>query len=230
MSDNYGVFQFANLLSHTASSEIDKALVVAKNAQFLQSEVETGVDRSRSAIGFSVQLNWLDPGNLTGSTMDIEILSRSIVEIIVRIKNPSKLLFCGMNYVLAATLNEIVPRVDYVNTTSIDYLEQYIGAQIPDDHIISMQDFASGVIDTDYDVFFVDTEMMSHDFSIIDSAWEKLAQNSLMILNTVNDFGALYALKERHPYFQYLSRLTEDDDKYLFHVPLATGFTFVVKK
>lgn len=231
MNDNYSVFQMANLLSHTVSSDIDKATIVANNAQFLQSEIMTGVDRNRSAIGYSVQLNWLDQiSDASSSAMDIEILSRSIIEIIVRIKNPSKLLFCGMNYILAATLKEIVPNVDYVNTTSIAYMEQYIDAQILDENIVSMHNFANGNIDTDYDILFVDTEIVSHDFSIIDNAWEKLSQNSLMILNTVNDFGSLYSLKNKHPYFQYLSRLAEDEDKYLFHVPVATGFTFVVKK
>ena len=231
MNDNYNVFQMANLLSHTASSDISASTVVSNNAQFLQQEINTGVDRSRSAIGYSVQLNWLDQiSDASSSAMDIEILSRSIVEIIVRIKNPSKLLFCGMNYILAATLEGIVSNVDYVNTTSISYMEQFTNTQILDEHIVPMQDFAGGNIDTDYDVLFVDTEMVSHDFSIIDNAWEKLSQNSLMILNTVNDFGSLYSLKNKHPYFQYLSRLAEDDDKYLFHVPVATGFTFVVKK
>jgi hypothetical protein len=40
----------------------------------------------------------------------------------------------------------------------------------------------------------------------------------------------LYSLKNQHPYFQYLSRLIDDEDKYVFHIPVATGFTLVVKK
>lgn len=231
MNDNYSVFQMANLLSHTKSSDIDKSVIVANNTQFLQSEIATGVDRSRSAIGYSVQLNWLDQiSDASSSAMDIEILTRSIVEIIIRIKNPSKLLFCGMNYILATTFNEIVPDVDYVNTTSIGYMEQFTNTQIADDKIVSMHDFDDGNIGHDYDAIFVDTEMVSHDFSIIDRVWSKLPQNALMVLSSVNDFGSLYSLKNKHPYFEYLSRLTSDDDKYLFHVPVATGFTFVVKR
>ena len=231
MNDNYNVFQMANFLSHTASSEIEPSVIVSNNATFLQQEISTGVDRSRSAIGYSVQLNWLDQiSDINSSAMDIEILSRSIVEIIIRIKNPSKLLFFGMNYVLAVTLGEIVSNVDYVNSMSIGYMQQFTNTIINDEHIVLMDDFANGNIASDYDVVFIDVEMVSHDFSIIDNLWEKLSPGSLMILNTVNDFGSLYSLKNKHPYFQYLSKLTGDDDKYLFHIPVATGFTFVVKK
>ena len=231
MNDNYSVFQMANLLSHTVSSDIDKAAIVANNAQFLQSEVETGVDRGRSAIGYSVQLNWLDQiSNASSSAMDIEVLTRSMIEIAIRIKNPSKILFYGMNYILGSTLNEIVPTTHYVNTMSIDYIEKYKNSEISQEKMISMEDFANGNIDSDYDAVLIDVEMISHDFSIIDNVWEKLPSNALMILNVVNDFGSLYSLKNKHPYFQYLSRLAEDEDKYLFHIPVATGFTFVVKK
>lgn len=231
MNDNYSVFQMANLLSHTVSSDIDKAAIVASNAQFLQSEIATGVDRGRSVIGYSVQLNWLDQiSDASSSAMDIEVLTRSIVEIAVRIKNPSKVIFYGMNYILASTLGDIVPTVHYVNTTSIDYMEKYTNTIMPEEKIISMENFVNGDIDEDYDLALIDVEMVSHDFSIIDNVWTKLPSGALMILNIVNDFGSLYSLKNKHPYFQYLSRLTEDDDKYLFHIPVATGFTFVVKK
>jgi len=231
MNDNYSVFQMANLLSHTMSSDIDKSTIVTNNAQFLQSEIATGVDRGRSTIGYSVQLNWLDQiSDASSSAMDIEILTRSIVEIAVRIKNPSKVIFYGMNYILGSTLNEIVPNVHYVNTMSVDYMEKYKNIKISEDKIVLMEDFVNGNIDEDYDIALIDVEMVSHDFSIIDNVWDKLPSNSLMILNIVNDFGSLYSMKNKHPYFQYLSRLAEDEDKYLFHIPVATGFTFVVKK
>ena len=231
MNDNYSVFQMANLLSHTVSSDIDKSTIVSNNLRFLQSEIDTGVDRSRSAIGYSVQLNWLEQiSDASSSAMDIEILSRSIVEMAIRMKNPNKMLFCGMNYILASTLQNIVETIHYVNTTSIDYMEKYSGTTVPDGDIVLMQDFSSGNIANDYDLVLIDVEIVSHDFSIIDNVWSALQSNSILILNIVNDFGSLYSLKNKHPYFQYLSLLTEDDDKYLFHIPLATGFTFVVKK
>ena len=170
MNDNYGVFQMANLLSHTMSSDIDKSIIVANNAQFLQSEVETGVDRGRSAIGYSVQLNWLDQiSNASSSAMDIEVLTRSMIEIAIRIKNPSKILFYGMNYILGSTLNEIVPTVHYVNTMSVDYMEKYTNTILPEEKVISMENFVNGDIDEDYDLALIDVEMVSHDFSIIDN-------------------------------------------------------------
>jgi len=153
MNDNYSVFQMANLLSHTMSSDIDKSTIVTNNAQFLQSEIATGVDRGRSTIGYSVQLNWLDQiSDASSSAMDIEILTRSIVEIAVRIKNPSKVIFYGMNYILGSTLNEIVPNVHYVNTMSVDYMEKYKNIKISEDKIVLMEDFVNGNIDEDYDI------------------------------------------------------------------------------
>ena len=231
MSNNYELFQLTNMLSHTLSSEIDQSSIANNNLNILENEIRSGVDRSRGAIGYSVQLNWLDQiSNSSSSAMDIEILSRSMIEIILRIKNSSKLLFLGMNYVLGATVKDIVSTVHYANILNLKYMEDYLNTSLNESEVISMQRIEVGDIDEDYDTVFLDTELVSHDFSIVDNIWAKLQTGSLLILNTVNDFGFLYSSKNQHPYFEYLMRLTEDVDKYVFHIPVATGFTLVVKR
>jgi hypothetical protein len=231
MLNNYDLFKLTNILSHTTSSEINPIDIANNNSIIIQDEINTGVDRSRNAIGYSVQLNWLDQiSDPSSSAMDIEILSRSMIEIIIRIKNSSKLLFLGMNYILGSTLKSIVDNVDYANIMNLKYMEDYINEPIDESNVISMQDIEQGNIDLDYDTVFLDTELVSHDFNIVDNIWEKLSSGALLILNTVNDFGFLYSSKNQHPYFEYLSRLTQDEDKHVFHIPVATGFTLVVKK
>lgn len=135
-----------------------------------------------------------------------------------------------MNYILGSTLKSIVDNVDYANIMNLKYMEDYINEPIDESNVISMQDIEQGNIDLDYDTVFLDTELVSHDFGIVDNIWEKLSSGALLILNTVNDFGFLYSSKNQHPYFEYLSRLTQDEDKHVFHIPVATGFTLVVKK
>jgi hypothetical protein len=221
----------ANSLSHTQSSEIDNAIIASSNNNFLQDEINAGVDRSRSSIGYSVQLNWLEQiSQPSANAMDIEILTRSLAEIIVRIAKPSSMLFYGMNYVLGSTFKQIVPSVTFVNITSLDYIEKFSGEIVGNENTINMADFASGNFTDDYDLVFIDVEMVSHDFDIIDNVWSHLNVGGVMFLNIVNDFGSLYSLKNQHPYFQYLSRLKDDEDKYVFHIPVATGFTLVVKR
>jgi hypothetical protein len=231
MADNYDVFKMANSLSHTQSSDIDKALITSSNVNFLQDEISAGVDRSRSSIGYSVQLNWLEQiSQPSANAMDIEVLTRSLAEIIVRIAQPSNLLFYGMNYILGSTFRQIVPSVKFVNNISLDYVERFSELLVDDADVINMADFASGNFGDTFDLIFVDLELVSHDFQIIDNAWNHLNAGGVMFLNIVNDFGSLYSLKNQHPYFHYLSRLTDDEDKYVFHIPVATGFTLVVKK
>jgi hypothetical protein len=231
MADNYDVFKMANSLSHTQSSEIDNTTIASSNTIFLQDEINAGVDRSRSSIGYSVQLNWLEQiSQPSANAMDIEVLTRSLAEIIVRTAKPSNLLFYGMNYVLGSTLRQIVPSVTFVNNISLDYIEKFSEVPVNDANIINMADFALGNIEDNFDFIFIDVEMVSHDFDIIDNAWSHLNVGGVMFLNIVNDFGALYSLKNEHPYFQYLSRLKDDEDKYVFHIPVATGFTLVVKR
>lgn len=227
--NNYDIFMLSNLFSHTTSSEVNKESIVNNFSSALQSESDTGVDRTRASIGYSVQLNWLDQATSEGG-LSIEILCRSLAETIIRIKNPNKLLFGGMDYILGATINEIVPQVDYVNMISLDYMEKYTNSIIDSGNTVLMQDLESGNIDDDYDVLFFELELFSHDFSIIDTAWDKLKTQGLMCLWSVNDFGSLYSTKNEHPYYEYFIRLTEDNDKYVFHIPIATGFTLVVKK
>lgn len=230
MADNYDVFKMANSLSHTQSSEIDNAAIALSNTNFLQSEISAGVDRSRSSIGYSVQLNWLEQiSQPSANAMDIEILTRSMAEIIVRVAKPSSMLFYGMNYVLGSTFRQIVPSVKFVNNISLDYIEKFSGVMVDDVDVVGMDDFASGNIDN-FDFMLIDVELVSHDFEIVDNAWSHLNVGGVLLLNIVNDFGSLYSLKNQHPYFQYLSRLIDDEDKYVFHIPVATGFTLVVKK
>jgi hypothetical protein len=231
MADNYDVFRMANSLSHTQSSEIDNVTIASSNTNFLQDEINAGVDRSRSSIGYSVQLNWLEQiSQPSANAMDIEVLTRSLAEIVVRTAKPSNLLFYGMNYVLGSTLRQIVPSVTFVNNISLDYIEKFSEVPVNDANIINMADFALGNIEDNFDFIFIDVEMVSHDFDIIDNAWSHLNVGGVMFLNIVNDFGSLYSLKNEHPYFQYLSRLKDDEDKYVFHIPVATGFTLVVKR
>jgi hypothetical protein len=230
MADNYDVFKMANSLSHTQSSEIDNAAIALSNTNFLQSEISAGVDRGRSSIGYSVQLNWLEQiSQPSANAMDIEILTRSMAEIIVRVAKPSSMLFYGMNYVLGSTFRQIVPSVKFVNNISLDYIEKFSGVMVDDVDVVGMDDFASGNIDN-FDFMLIDVELVSHDFEIVDNAWSHLNVGGVLLLNIVNDFGSLYSLKNQHPYFQYLSRLIDDEDKYVFHIPVATGFTLVVKK
>lgn len=230
MADNYDVFKMANSLSHTQSSEIDNAAIALSNTNFLQSEISAGVDRGRSSIGYSVQLNWLEQiSQPSANAMDIEILTRSMAEIIVRVAKPSSMLFYGMNYVLGSTFRQIVPSVKFVNNISLDYIEKFSGVIVDDVDVVGMDDFASGNIDN-FDFMLIDVELVSHDFEIVDNAWSHLNVGGVLLLNIVNDFGSLYSLKNQHPYFQYLSRLIDDEDKYVFHIPVATGFTLVVKK
>ena len=230
MADNYDVFKMANSLSHTQSSEIDNAAIALSNTNFLQSEISAGVDRGRSSIGYSVQLNWLEQiSQPSANAMDIEILTRSMAEIIVRVAKPSSMLFYGMNYVLGSTFRQIVPSVKVVNNISLDYIEKFSGVMVDDVDVVGMDDFASGNIDN-FDFMLIDVELVSHDFEIVDNAWSHLNVGGVLLLNIVNDFGSLYSLKNQHPYFQYLSRLIDDEDKYVFHIPVATGFTLVVKK
>jgi hypothetical protein len=231
MADNYDVFRMANRLSHTQSSEIDNITIASSNTNFLQDEINAGVDRSRSSIGYYFQLNWLEQiSQPSANAMDIEVLTRSLAEIVVSTAKPSNLLFYGMNYVLGSTLRQIVPSVTFVNNISLDYIEKFSGVPANDANIINMADFALGNIEDNFDFIFIDVEMVSHDFDIIDNAWSHLNVGGVMFLNIVNDFGSLYSLKNEHPYFQYLSRLKDDEDKYVFHIQVATGFTLVVKR
>lgn len=234
MPDNYNNPETSNIFSRTHSFELDNNNLRQAIVTALNSEIDTGVDRSTEARGMSQQLNWHSAvlGNLcrdNSSGYDAELFVRSLAEFITRIKNPNTALCASICHLVMAEIKNIVPNIDYINTIHLDYLEKYLNETINEENIILMQDIESQILNKFYDLIFVDFEIFSHDLSLIDILWSRINSNGLMCLWNVNDFYKVYEKGTGHAWTEYLMSLTERNDMYVFHIPLLTGFTLVLK-
>jgi len=235
MSENYANPEVSNIYSKTKSCELSHQSLRDSFNTVLNSEIQTGVDRSNEARGMSQQLNWHSAvlGNLchdNSSGLDAELFVRSLAEFVTRLKNPNTALCGTICHLVMAEIKNIVPNIDYVNTIHLDYLEKYLNQSIDSSNIVLMQDIETSSLNKFYDLIFIDFEIFSHDLSLVDNLWAKIAPNGLMCLWNVNDFHKVYQRGTGHTWTQYLMSLTEREDMYTFHIPILTGFTLVLKK
>lgn len=235
MSENYANPEISNIYSKTKSFELSHDDLRQSFLNVLDSEIQTGVDRSNDARGMSQQLNWHSAvlGNLchdNSSGLDAELFVRSLAEFVTRLKNPNTALCGTICHLVMAEIKKIVPNIDYINTVHLDYLEKYLNESIDSSNVILMQDIETFSLDKFYDLIFIDFEIFSHDLSLVDNLWAKVAPNGLMCLWNVNDFHKVYQRGTGHAWTQYLMSLTEREDMYTFHIPILTGFTLVIKR
>ena len=124
---NYDVLKIANILSNNLSTQIDKQSMCDNYNSFLLEEQSTGADRSRAALGMSLQLNYF--GLLTNSDspgFDIEIISRSFIELAIHLSKPNKV-FSGMiSFAMGSTLKNLVPNSHFINIINIQIFILYI--------------------------------------------------------------------------------------------------------
>ena len=227
---NYDVLKIANILSNNQSTTLNKNLISNVCNTFYSDEIATGVDRSRSSIGMSLQLNY--PSlfiNPDSPGFDIELINRSILELGVHLLKPQKVLCGTVDFACAATLNELVANCDFVNTLSVHYLESFINQTIEDSRVISFQDIENDNFASDYDMAVIALELFSHDTSLIDTIWDHILPSGCMIMSGFSDFGTLYTQKDMHPFYEYLEKLCSDSDKCVIHIPVGTSIMYVIK-
>jgi len=235
MPESYSNPETSNIFSKTNSCLFGQENLTQSFLTILNSEIETGVDRSNEARGMSQQLNWHSAvlGNLchdNSSGYGAELFVRSLAEFVTRIKNPNTALCGSICHLVMAEIKNIVPNVDYINTIHLDYLEKYLNETFDDENIILMQDIESSNMNKFYDLILIDFEIFSHDFSLIDNLWSRINPNGMMALWNVNDFLKVYERGNAHAWTEYLMSLTQREDMYTFHIPILTGFTLVLKK
>lgn len=228
--NNYDVLKIANILSNNLSTQLDRQSVCDNYNSFLLEEQSTGVDRSRAALGMSLQLNYF--GLLTNADspgFDIETISRSFIELAVRLSKPNKVFSGTISFAMGSTLKNLVPNSHFVNIANTYYLEKYLNEQLDDSKVISFQDIESNSFDNDYDLAIIDFELFSHDTQLIDNIWDHIMPGGCMLVSSFSDFGSVYTTKDMHPFYEYLERLCNDSDKHVFHIPVGTSIMYVVK-
>jgi hypothetical protein len=229
-----------SLLSRQLSSSPGANYNAEEIADFCQrslsEELESGVDRSRQAIGFITTLNYLEfLSSPTSPSHDVAAIHFLMVEMLVALQKPSKILLApfgykglDINYSLFTDNN--VSEIHVMNLPLLDYVERLWGINISDENTIDMQDIQDGNFDDDYNLIVAYLENLCHDDQMLNGMVDHLSSGGSLLLMATNDLGALYINQEAHPYYHPHQILLEREDVITFHLPFALGYTLVIKK
>jgi hypothetical protein len=232
----YDISLLARQLSNSPGADYDAEQISDFCQRSLSEELESGVDRSRQAIGFLTTLNYLEfLSPPTSPSHDIASVHFLVVEMLVALQKPSKILFApfaykglDVNYPLFVENN--VSEIHVMNLPLLDYVERFWGINIADEHTIDMQDIQDGNYDNDYNLIVAYLENFCHDDEMLVGMVDHLSSGGTLLLMATNDLGGLYINQESHPYHHPRQMLSDREDVVTFHLPFALGYTLVIKK
>ena len=232
----YDISLLTRQLSNSPGADYDAEQISDFCQRSLSEELESGVDRSRQAIGFLTTLNYLEfLSPPTSPSHDIASVHFLVVEMLVALQKPSKILFApfaykglDVNYPLFVENN--VSEIHVMNLPLLDYVERFWGINIADEHTIDMQDIQDGNFDNDYNLIVAYLENFCHDDEMLGVMVDELSSGGTLLLMATNDLGGLYINQESHPYHHPHQMLSDREDVVTFHLPFALGYTLVIKK
>lgn len=232
----YDISLLSRQLSNSPGANYNAEEIADFCQRSLSEELESGVDRSRQAIGFITTLNYLEfLSSPTSPSHDVAAIHFLMVEMLVALQKPSKILLApfgykglDINYSLFTDNN--VSEIHVMNLPLLDYVERLWGINISDENTIDMQDIQDGNFDDDYNLIVAYLENLCHDDQMLNGMVDHLSSGGSLLLMATNDLGALYINQEAHPYYHPHQILLEREDVITFHLPFALGYTLVIKK
>ena len=232
----YDISLLSRQLSNSPGANYNAEEIADFCQRSLSEEIESGVDRSRQAIGFITTLNYLEfLSPSTSPSHDVAAIHFLMVEMLVALQKPSKILLApfgykglDINYPLFKENN--VSEIHVMNLPLLDYVERFWNINIADEHTIGMQDIQDGNFDNDYNLIVAYLENLCHDDQMLNGMVDHLSSGGSLLLMATNDLGGFYVNQEAHPYYHPHQMLCQREDVITFHLPFALGYTLVIKK
>ena len=232
----YDIYEFTHQLSNSPGTEYNYQEMSDFSSLALAEQTESGVDRSRSAIGFLINLNYLDFLSTPDSpSHHASIINFLMVEMLICLQKPKKILFAPLGYRALDinypfSLENNVSEIHVINAPILDYVERFFNINISDENTVDMQDIQDGNFDSDYDLIVVYLENFCHSDEMLLGLVDHLSSGGSLLLMATSDLGAFYVHQEAHAYYHPHRILLERDDVTVFHLPIGLGYTLVNKK
>ena len=201
--------------------------ITAANS-IIAEEIATGVDRTRDAVHFHDELNVYDMVSVGSAGFEAVYANlRTVVEMVIRLTNPTNLLQVGVNVVSPARLG--IGSLTIANTPHLDYFERFMnpGALVYD--VVSMQNLRDGVYPKVWDCVALSMANVAHDFSIVDGLYAQLPAGGSIILGSAGDQGNVARYGNNHEYVTCFDSLMSNSDCFLYQIPSGLGAAVAIK-
>lgn len=201
--------------------------ITAANA-IIAEEVATGVDRSRDALHYHDELNVYDMISVASAGFEAVYANlRTVVEMTIRLANPTNLLQIGVNVVSPARLG--IGSLTIANTPHLDYFERFMnpGALVYD--VVSMQNLRDRAYPKVWDCVALNMPSVAHDFSIVDGLYAQLPAGGSIILGSAGDQGNVARYGNHHEYVACFDSLKSNSDCFLYQIPSGLGVAVATK-